>query len=111
MSTYLVNRSPSSAIGFKTPIDMLGVFGWLASIKKWMLEPVKVKCIFLGSLEVLHGFEFEVKPLGDHTFEVEPQENVDQEAGLQEVQTQDLIDYQLARDREQHLACKLFGYR
>ncbi|GKA45008.1 hypothetical protein Tco_0737804 [Tanacetum coccineum] len=47
MSTYLVNRSPSSAIGFKTPIDMLGFFGWLA-IKQGMLEPVKVKCIFLG---------------------------------------------------------------
>ncbi|GJT68407.1 hypothetical protein Tco_1019887 [Tanacetum coccineum] len=100
--------SPSSAIGFKTPIDMLGVFGWLASIKKRMLEPVKVKCIFLGSLEVLHGFEFEVEPLGDHTFEVEPQENVDQGAGLQEVQTQDLMDYQLARDRgfeENQMVC------
>ncbi|GKG14926.1 hypothetical protein Tco_0354526, partial [Tanacetum coccineum] len=31
-STYLVNRSPSSAIRFKKPIDMLGFFGWLASI-------------------------------------------------------------------------------
>ncbi|GJU52008.1 hypothetical protein Tco_1221563 [Tanacetum coccineum] len=46
MSTYLVNRS-SSAIGFKTPVDMLVFFGWLASIKQGMLEPVKVKCIFL----------------------------------------------------------------
>ncbi|GJT47126.1 hypothetical protein Tco_0955841 [Tanacetum coccineum] len=77
-----------------------------------MLEPVKVKCIFLGyhkrivgnklwrlddvTLKVLHGFEFEVEPLGDHTFEVEPQENVDQGAGLQEVQTQDLMEYLLA---------------
>nr|GEY36223.1 glycine-rich RNA-binding protein 3, mitochondrial-like [Tanacetum cinerariifolium] len=151
--TYLVNRSPSSAIGFKKPIDMLGFFSWLASIKQEMLEPVKVKCIFLryhkslvgyklrrldditskvvhyrnmgfnesgkykktfigsgvgtGSMHVLHGFEFEVEPLGDHTSEVEPHENVDQGAGLQEVQTQDLTDYQLARDREQHLACEL----
>ncbi|GKB31776.1 hypothetical protein Tco_0871177 [Tanacetum coccineum] len=64
-----------------------------------------------GSIQVLHGFEFEVEPLGDHTFEVEPQENVDQGAGLQEVQTQDLMDYHLTRDREQHLACELFGYR
>ncbi|GJW95429.1 hypothetical protein Tco_0175101 [Tanacetum coccineum] len=32
----------------KTPIDMLGIFAWLASIKQGMLEPVKVKCIFLG---------------------------------------------------------------
>nr|GEX54670.1 RNA-directed DNA polymerase, eukaryota [Tanacetum cinerariifolium] len=38
-------------------------------------------------------------------------ENIDQEAGLQEVLTQDLIDCQLARDRKQHLACELFGYR
>ncbi|GKB95879.1 hypothetical protein Tco_0982016 [Tanacetum coccineum] len=157
MSTYLVNRSPSSTIGFKKHIDMLGFFCWLASIKLGMLEPVKVKCIFLGyhksivsyklwrlddvtskvvlyrnigfnesgeykktffgsgigtgSMQVLHGFEFEVEPLRDHTFEVEPQKNVDQGAGLQEVQTQDLIDYQLARDRDQHLACELSGYR
>nr|GFA73112.1 zinc finger, CCHC-type [Tanacetum cinerariifolium] len=61
-----------------------------------------------SSMQVLHGSEFEVEPLRDHTFKVEPQENVDQGAGLQEVQTQ---DYQLARDREQHLACELFGYR
>ncbi|GJW26436.1 zinc finger, CCHC-type containing protein [Tanacetum coccineum] len=111
----------------KTPIDMLGFFGWLASIKQGMLEPVKVKCIFLGyhkgivgnklwrlddvTSKVLQGDEFEVEPQDGHTFEVEPQENVDQGAGLQEVQTQDLMDYQLARDREQHLACELFGYR
>nr|GEV12357.1 zinc finger, CCHC-type [Tanacetum cinerariifolium] len=140
---------------FAKPIYMLRFFSWLASIEQGMLEPVKVKCIFLGyhksivgnklwrlddvtskvvlyrnvgfnesreykknfigpgvgagSMQVLHGFEFEVKQLGDHTFEVEPQENVNQEAGLQEVQNQDLIDYQLARDREQHLACELFG--
>ncbi|GJZ81953.1 hypothetical protein Tco_0646947 [Tanacetum coccineum] len=117
MSTYLVNMSSSSAIEFKLPIDMLMFFSWLASIKQGMLEPVKVKCIFLGyrkgtgSMQVLHGFKFEVEPLGDHTFEVKPQENVDQIAGLQEVQTQDLMDYQLAHDREQHLACELFGYR
>nr|GEX86860.1 retrovirus-related Pol polyprotein from transposon TNT 1-94 [Tanacetum cinerariifolium] len=47
-STYLVIRSPSSAIGFKNPLDMLGFFCWLASIKQGMLEPVKFKCIFLG---------------------------------------------------------------
>nr|GEW57375.1 zinc finger, CCHC-type [Tanacetum cinerariifolium] len=75
------------------------------------------KKTFIGSgvgtslMQVLHGFEFEVEPLGDHTFEVEPQENIDQGAGLQKVQTQDLIDYQLARDRKQHLACELFEYR
>ncbi|GKE66542.1 hypothetical protein Tco_1520703, partial [Tanacetum coccineum] len=83
MSTYLVNRSPSSAIRFKTPVDMLGLFGWLACIKQGMLEPVKVKCIFLGchkgtgSMQVLQGVEFEVEPLEDHTFEVEPHGNID----------------------------------
>ncbi|GJR65626.1 hypothetical protein Tco_0011691 [Tanacetum coccineum] len=127
-STYLVNRSTSSAIRFKKPIDMLGVFGWHASIKQGMLEPVKIKNmsynesgeykkIFIGSgvgtgsMQVFHGFEFEVEPLGDHTFEVEPQENVDQGASLQEVQTQDLMDYQLACDREQHSAWELFSYK
>ncbi|GJW73439.1 hypothetical protein Tco_0132809 [Tanacetum coccineum] len=114
MSTYLVNRSPSSAIGFKTPIDMLGIFGWLASIKQGMLEPVKVKCIFLGYRKGIVGnknLEFEVEPQDDHTFEVEPHRNVDHVVGSQEVQTQDLIYYHPARDREQHLACELFGYR
>ncbi|GJR07451.1 hypothetical protein Tco_0790103 [Tanacetum coccineum] len=155
-STYLVNMSPSSAIGFKKPIDMLKFFGWLASIEQGVLEPVKVKCIFLeyhesivgnklwrldditskvvlyrnmgfnesgeykkifissgvgiGSMQVLQGVEFEVEPQEDHTFEVEPHGNVDHD-GSQEVQTQDLMDYQLARDREQHLTYELFEYR
>nr|GEV21478.1 leucine-rich receptor-like protein kinase family protein [Tanacetum cinerariifolium] len=39
-----------------------------------------------GLIQVLHGFEFDVELLEDHTFE-------------------------LAHDREQHLACKLFRYR
>ncbi|GJW02253.1 RNA-directed DNA polymerase, eukaryota [Tanacetum coccineum] len=157
MSKYLVNRSPSSAIGFKKPIDMLGVFYWLASIEQGMLELVKAKCIFLGyyeiimgnklwrldevtskvvlfrnmgfnesggykktfissgvgtgSMQVLQRVEFEVEPQEDHTFKVEPHGNVDHVDGSQEVQTQDLMDYQLARDRDQHLAYELFGYK
>ncbi|GJR79688.1 hypothetical protein Tco_0150473 [Tanacetum coccineum] len=70
-STYLVNRSPSSAIGFKKPIDMLEFFGWLASIKQGMNmgfnESGEYKKTFIGS--------------------------------------------GVARDRDQHLACELFGYR
>nr|GEY81522.1 retrovirus-related Pol polyprotein from transposon TNT 1-94 [Tanacetum cinerariifolium] len=54
-STYLVNRSPSTAIGFKKPIDMLGLFSWLANIKQGMLERVKVKCIFLGYHKSIMG--------------------------------------------------------
>nr|GEU32539.1 zinc finger, CCHC-type [Tanacetum cinerariifolium] len=106
-STYLVNRSPSSVIGFKKPIDMNIGFNDSEEYKKTFIGPN----VGTGSMQVLYGFEFEVEPLGDYTFEVEPQENVDQGAGLQEVQTQDLIDNQLARDREQHLACELLGYR
>ncbi|GJU58165.1 hypothetical protein Tco_1235931 [Tanacetum coccineum] len=135
MSTYLVTRSPSSAIRFKTPIDMLGFFGWLASIKQGMLEPVKVKCIFLGyrkrnmgfnesgeykktfigssvgtgSMQVLQGDEFEVEPHGSHTFEVKPHRNVDHVVGSLEVQTEDLIYYHPARDREQHSVWELFS--
>nr|GEY11396.1 zinc finger, CCHC-type [Tanacetum cinerariifolium] len=45
-----------------------------------------------GSMQVLHGFKFEVEPLGDHTFEMEPQENVDQRAGLQEAGLKDDMD-------------------
>ncbi|GKA87744.1 hypothetical protein Tco_0809508, partial [Tanacetum coccineum] len=120
------------------------------SIKQEMLEPVKVKCIFLGyrkgivgnklwrlddvtskvvlyrnmgfnesekykktfigfgvgtgSMQVLQGDEFEVKPQDNHTFEVEPHGNFGHVVGLQEVQTQDLIYYHPTRDREQHSA-------
>ncbi|GJT42505.1 hypothetical protein Tco_0951220 [Tanacetum coccineum] len=125
MSTYLVNRSPSLAIGFKTPVDMLGFFCWLA-IKQWMLEPVKeygfnesgeYKKTFIGSgvgtgsVHVLQGVEFEVEPQEDHTFKVEPHRNVDHVVGSQEVQTQDLIYYHPARDREQYSSWELFSYR
>ncbi|GKA52551.1 hypothetical protein Tco_0745866 [Tanacetum coccineum] len=63
------------------------------------------------SVQVLQGVEFEVEPQEDHTFEVEPHGNVDHVAGSQEVQTQDLIYYHLARDREQHSKHELFSYR
>nr|GFA88598.1 zinc finger, CCHC-type [Tanacetum cinerariifolium]GFA88650.1 zinc finger, CCHC-type [Tanacetum cinerariifolium] len=47
----------------------------------------------------------------DHTFEVEPHGIFDHVAGSQDVQTQDLLYYHSARDREQHLAWKLLSYR
>ncbi|GKE44422.1 hypothetical protein Tco_1471706 [Tanacetum coccineum] len=92
------NGSPSSAIGFKKSIDMLGFFGWLASIEQEMLEPLKVKNIgfnesgkykktFIGSgvgtgsVQVLQGVEFEVEP------------------------------QRIIHLREQHLAWELFNYR
>nr|GFB55818.1 zinc finger, CCHC-type [Tanacetum cinerariifolium] len=64
-----------------------------------------------GSIQVLQGVEFEVEPQEDHTFEVEPHGNVDHVDGSQEVKTHDLMDYQLVRDREKHLAYELFRYR
>nr|GEV62502.1 zinc finger, CCHC-type [Tanacetum cinerariifolium] len=64
-----------------------------------------------GSVQVLQGVEFEVEPQEDHTFEVEPHGYVDHVAGSQEVQTQDLIYYHLARDKEQYSTHEPFNYR
>ncbi|GKD92136.1 hypothetical protein Tco_1371973, partial [Tanacetum coccineum] len=64
------------------------------SIKQGMLDPVKVKCIFLGYRKGIVGNKALEE---DHTFEVE--------------QTQDLIYYHSACDREQHSAWELFSYR
>nr|GEY22948.1 zinc finger, CCHC-type [Tanacetum cinerariifolium] len=121
-STYLVNRSPSSAIGLKKPVDMLRFFGWLASIKQGIHEPVKVKCIFLVYHKRIVGNK--LWRLDDVTSKVVLYRNtgfnesweykktfIDSGVGLQEIQTQNLIYNHLARDREQHLSCELFGYR
>ncbi|GJW69459.1 hypothetical protein Tco_0123883 [Tanacetum coccineum] len=91
---------------------MLWFFGWLASIKQGMLEPVKVKCIFLEyregivgnklwrlddvTLKVLHGVEFEVEPQEDHAFEVEPHGNVGRIAGSQEREDSNEINFPVA---------------
>ncbi|GJR16800.1 hypothetical protein Tco_0965327 [Tanacetum coccineum] len=64
-----------------------------------------------GSVQGLQGVEFEIEPQEDHTFKVEPHGNVDHVAGSQEVQTQDLIYYHLACDRDQHSTHELFSYR
>ncbi|GKC59491.1 hypothetical protein Tco_1087089 [Tanacetum coccineum] len=100
-SRYLVNRSPSSAIGFRKPIDMLGFF---VGNKLWRLDDITSKAVLYrnmgfnvseeykktfigsgvgtGSVQVLQGVEFEVELQEDHTFEVEPHGNVDHVAGL-----------------------------
>ncbi|GJU77460.1 hypothetical protein Tco_1274530 [Tanacetum coccineum] len=121
-------KESSSAIGFKTPIDMLRFFGWLASIKQVMLKPVKVKNMgfnksweykktFIGSgvgtssVQVSQGVKFEVEPQEDLAFEVGPLRNDYQGDGSHNVQTQDLIYYHSVRDRGQHLAWELFSYR
>nr|GEZ64460.1 retrovirus-related Pol polyprotein from transposon TNT 1-94 [Tanacetum cinerariifolium] len=43
--------------------------------------------VHTGSVHVLQGVKFEVEPLKDHTFEVEPYGNVDHVVGSHEVQT------------------------
>ncbi|GJX18748.1 hypothetical protein Tco_0221425 [Tanacetum coccineum] len=132
MSTYLVNRSRSSAIGFKTPIDMLGFFGWLASIKQGMLEPVKVKCIFLRYRKGIVGNK--LWRLDDITSKVVLYRNMSfNESGEYKktfissgvgtgsvqvlqgvefpVEPQEDRTFELVRDREQHSTCEMFRYR
>nr|GEV96236.1 zinc finger, CCHC-type [Tanacetum cinerariifolium] len=109
---------------------MLGFFGWLASTKQGMLEPVKVKCIFLGYREGMVSYQLwrlddvtskvvlyrnigfnesmEYKKTFIGSGMVEPLRNVGQGAGSHKVQIQDVIYYHLARDREQHSAHELF---
>ncbi|GJX52298.1 hypothetical protein Tco_0280667 [Tanacetum coccineum] len=49
MSTLSIEQGHHhQRLDLRCPFDMLGSFCWLASIKQGMLEPVKVKCIFLG---------------------------------------------------------------
>ncbi|GJU69512.1 hypothetical protein Tco_1255771 [Tanacetum coccineum] len=110
MSTYLVN-----------------------SIEQEMLEPVKVKCVFLGYHERIVGNK--LWRLDDVTSKVVLYKNMGfneseeykitfigsgvgtgsvhvlQGVEFEEVQTEDLIYYHLLRDREQHSTHKLFSYK
>ncbi|GKD53774.1 hypothetical protein Tco_1287161, partial [Tanacetum coccineum] len=93
-----------------------------------MLEPVKVKCIFLGYRKGIVGNK--LWRLDDVTSKVVLYRNMGFNESkeykktfigsgvgmrsiqvLQGVEFEDLIYYHLVHDREQHLACKLFGYR
>ena len=77
-AAYLVNRSPSSAIEFKTPeevwtgktpdISHLRVFGCSAYAhqKEGKLDPRAVKCVFLGFPEGTKGYRLWLK--GDRGF-------------------------------------------
>ncbi|GJW76283.1 hypothetical protein Tco_0137965 [Tanacetum coccineum] len=101
----------------------VGGFGWLTSIKQGMLEPVKVKCIFLGYYDSIVGNK--LRRLDDVTSKVVLYMNMGFNesgesmktfigsgvVGLQEVQTQDLVYYHSARDRKRHSAWELFSYR
>ncbi|KAH9718762.1 hypothetical protein KPL71_022343 [Citrus sinensis] len=74
---YLVNKSPSSALNFKTPVEMwsgraanysnLKIFGCpaYAHVKQGKLEPRALKCVFLGYPEGVKGYKLwctEMKP-------------------------------------------------
>ncbi|GJY34602.1 hypothetical protein Tco_0419071, partial [Tanacetum coccineum] len=99
-----------------------GFFCWLACIKQDMLEPEKVKCIFLTYrkdmddyqlwryelVQVLQGVAFEVESLGIIHLRWNLKGNVNKGVGLQEVQTRNLIYYQLACDMEHHSAREPF---
>ena len=67
-AAYLINRSPHSALNFKTPMEMwnreladysnLKVFGCRAFVhlKQDKLEPRAVRCVFLGYPEGVKGY-------------------------------------------------------
>ena len=68
-TAYLINRSPSSTIDFKTPYEMwnnhkpnldhLRVFGCIAyaHIKQGKLEPRAKKCVFIGYPSGVKGYK------------------------------------------------------
>jgi hypothetical protein len=67
-AAYLINRSPSSAIGMMAPMEKwtgvkvdyshLRVFGSLAyaHVKQDKLEPIALKCVFLGYSHEVKGY-------------------------------------------------------
>ncbi|GKD50171.1 retrovirus-related pol polyprotein from transposon TNT 1-94 [Tanacetum coccineum] len=77
-ATYLINRSPSTALEKKTPMDfwaghpanyeMLRIFGCVAysHVNQGKLKPRAIKCIFLGYPEGVKGYRLwrldDVKP-------------------------------------------------
>ena len=68
-AAYLINRCPSTGIYYKTPIEVwsgkpadyssLKVFRALAyaHIKQDKLEPIALKCVFIGYLEDVKGYK------------------------------------------------------
>ncbi|CAH9091505.1 unnamed protein product [Cuscuta europaea] len=68
-STYLINRSPSSVVGFKTPQEMwsgvkpnityLRPFGCTAysHVSQGKLEPRAIKCVMIGYPEGVKGYK------------------------------------------------------
>ena len=77
-ATYLINRCPSSAIEYKTPIEVwsgrtvsygnLRIFGCVAyaHIKQDKLEPRARRCIFLGYPDGVKGYKLMSIEAGNH---------------------------------------------
>ncbi|GJR45725.1 hypothetical protein Tco_1313828 [Tanacetum coccineum] len=116
--------------GHPSNYGMLRIFGCVAypHDKQGKLEPRAIKCVLLRYLEGVKGYklhrlddespkivEVELQRLNNHTPEEDQtdQEDCDDEdAGDQETdQTSDLIDYQLARDRERRTRNKPLRFR
>lgn len=69
IAVYVINRSPSAAIGFKIPYEMwsgykpslyhLRVFGCLAyaHVKQGKLEPEANRCLFIGCPTSVKGYK------------------------------------------------------
>ncbi|GKC39773.1 hypothetical protein Tco_1052157, partial [Tanacetum coccineum] len=66
---YLLGNGVRLFLGVRSLVVIADLFGDGERIHKEKLDGVTSK--------VLHGVKFEVEPLGDHTFEVEPQGNVE----------------------------------
>ncbi|GJY41440.1 retrotransposon protein, putative, ty1-copia subclass [Tanacetum coccineum] len=140
-AAYLINRSPSTSIEKKTPIEMwpghpsdygmLRIFGCVAypHNKQGKLEPRAIKCVLLGypwgmkGTELILGdksveelqVEMELQRFNNHTPE---EDQIDQEDGDDDDawdhetdQTPDLTDYQLAQDKERRTRTKPLRFR
>ncbi|GKF41570.1 retrovirus-related pol polyprotein from transposon TNT 1-94, partial [Tanacetum coccineum] len=69
-AAYLINKSPSTALEKKTPMDfwsehpasyeMLRIFGYIAylHVNQGKLKPRAMKCIFLGYPEGVKGYRY-----------------------------------------------------
>ncbi|GJR39598.1 retrovirus-related pol polyprotein from transposon TNT 1-94 [Tanacetum coccineum] len=134
-AAYLINRSPSTILEKKTPMDlwsghpanykMLRIFGCVAysHVNQWKLNPRAIKCIFLGYLDGVKGYrlwrkevKFEVELQGSmveptmvpHTGENPRNEDEKQDEGSQQ---QNLGNYVLEYDRAKRTIVIPIRYR
>nr|GEZ72740.1 hypothetical protein [Tanacetum cinerariifolium] len=133
-ASYLIKRSPSTALEKKTPMDlwsgypanyeMLRIFGCVAysHVNRGKLKPRAIKCIFLWYPDGVKGYRLwrldnvkpkiiisRVKPTVDpHTWENPKNEDEEQD---EEPQQQNLDNYVLVRNRAKRTTSILARYR